>query len=475
MKKYNKISLLLSLFLVLGFTSCDKDFDEINTDPDNPTDILVDLELGFIERTFVNRVNDYFLTGEAASAWVQHLSKPVYNDADRYFPRIGSIDNLFVNIYTQVINEAQDMQALGAAAGNKAVQGVALTLQAMAFQTLADAFGDVPVSEANQGGANPFPAYDTQASAYTQIFSMLDSAIALLDGTGEITPAQDLLYGGDISKWKKLATSVKFRAMMRISDTPQFDASALQALASSGNLIVNASDDAFITYATENAPNSNPYYDIVQGGRTGEWCMGESLVDFMLNSNDPRLAVYANEVGGNGSGNGYAGKPAGYLNPGISGYAPGTVSEIGDAYMAPDSPVYILSAAQINLLLAEAADAGYIGGNAANYFQAGINASLVINGLSSGSFTPPFSTQAIAEQLWVSTYMQGLEPWNEWRRTDMPANLPLAVDPAPGVNSIPTRYTYPSSEQSLNAANLAAAIANQGPDELTTKVDWDRN
>ncbi|MFL0354064.1 SusD/RagB family nutrient-binding outer membrane lipoprotein [Xanthomarina sp. GH4-25] len=471
MKKYNKISLLLSLFLALGLTSCDKDFDEVNTDPNNPTEIIVDLELGFIERTFVNRVNDYFLTGEAANAWTQHLSKPVYNDADRYFPRIGSIDNLFVNIYTSVINEAQDMQALAAAEGNRAVQGVALTIQAMAFQTLADAFGDIPVSEANQGGANPFPAYDTQAAAYGQIFNMLDSAMAMLDGTGAITPAQDLMYGGDISKWKKLAASVKFRAMMRISDTGQFDASVLQALANSGNLIVNASDDAFITYATENAPNTNPYYGIVQGGRSGEWCMGKALVDHMLSTGDPRLPVYANEVDAGG----YVGKPAGYLNPGLAGYAPGLVSEIGDAYMAADAPVYLLSAAQINLLLAEAADAGYIGGNAANYFQAGINASLVRNGLASGSFSPAFSTQAIAEQLWVSTYMQGLEPWNEWRRTDIPANLPLAVDNAPGVNSIPTRYTYPTSEQSLNAANLAAAIANQGPDLLTTKVDWDRN
>ncbi len=475
MKKYNKISLLLSLFLLLGLTSCDKDFDEINTDPDNPTSILVDLELGFIERTLVNRVNDYFLTGEAAHAWVQHLSKPVYNDADRYFPRIGSIDNLWINTYTQVINEAQDMQELAEAAENNAVQGVALTLQAIAFQTLADVYGDIPVSEANQGGENPFPAYDTQASAYGQILSMLTSAITLLDGSGTITSGQDLIYSGDISKWKKLATSVKFRAMMRISDTPQFNAAELQSLVNSGNLIVNSADNAYISYTTENAPNSNPYYGIVQGGRTGEWCVGDALVNHMLSTNDPRLGVYANEVGGNGSGNGYRGKPAGYINPGLSGFAPGTVSEIGDAYMASDAPVWVLTAAQINLLLAEAADKMYIGGNASNYFYAGVDASLIQNGLSAGSFTPPYTGyQAIAEQLWVSTYMQGLEPWNEWRRSDIPT-LTLAVDPAPGVNSIPTRYTYPSSEQSLNAANLAAAIANQGPDELTTKVDWDRN
>jgi hypothetical protein len=74
----------------------------------------------------------------------------------------------------------------------------------------------------------------------------------------------------------------------------------------------------------------------------------------------------------------------------------------------------------------------------------------------------------------VSTFMQGSEAWNEWRRTDIPVLTP-AVDPQPGVNSVPTRYTYPTSEQSLNSANLNATIANQGADALTTKLDWDRN
>ncbi|WP_188462801.1 SusD/RagB family nutrient-binding outer membrane lipoprotein [Bizionia arctica] len=472
MKKYNKISLLLSMFLVLGFTSCDKDFEEINTDPNKPTTIIVDLELGFIQRTLVNEINNYFLTGEAADAWVQHLSKPVYNDADRYFPRVGSINNLWVALYTSVVNEAQDMYELADEADNNAVKGVSLVLQAIAFQTLADAYGDIPVSEANQGGANPFPAYDTQASAYSQILGMLTNADALLDGSGTISAGQDLMYGGDISKWKKLAASVKFRAMMRISETAQFDSSVLQDLASSGNLIVTNDNNAFISYTTENAPNTNPFYGIVQGGRSGEWCMGEQLVNQMLSDSDPRLTVYAN-VNDDGI---YRGKPAGYINPGLSGYAPGTVSEIGDAYMAAEAPVYILAASQINLLLAEAVDKGWVTGNAGSFFQAGIDESLMMNGLPAGSYVPFYGGYtSIAEQLWISTYMQGIEAWNEWRRSDIPSTLPLAVDPAPGVNSIPVRYTYPTSEQSVNAANLAAAIANQGPDLLTTKVDWDKN
>src|SRR5690606_37036383 len=104
------------------------------------------------------------------------------------------------------------MYALAEAEDNRAVQGVAIVMEALAFQTLADAFGDVPVFEVNQGGAIPFPAYNTQAEAYGEVLSLLTRANALLDGTGEISAKQDLMYGGNISKWKKLAASVKFRA-----------------------------------------------------------------------------------------------------------------------------------------------------------------------------------------------------------------------------------------------------------------------
>ena len=71
--------------------------------------------------------------------------------------------------------------------------------------------------------------------------------------------------------------------------------------------------------------------------------------------------------------------------------------------------------------------------------------------------------------MWVALYMQGHEAWAEWRRTGVP-NLPLAIDAV--LPSIPTRFNYPTSVQSTNGINLAAAVAAQGPDNLTTKLWW---
>lgn len=473
-----KIFKTLTLIAILGglvaVTSCDSDFEEINTDPDRPTEISEDLQLGAIERTLINRQYDYFLANEAASNWVQHTSQPVYNDADRYFPRLGSIDNLWIDLYANVIADADEMYRLAEEAENPAIQGTALTLKAIAFQTLTDVFGNIPFSEVNKGlsDGNYTPKYDTQREVYVGIFELLDEAIAKFKAGGTINSSQDLIYEGDIDKWIKFATSVKFRAMMRVSDTDLFDAAELNALISSGNLITDVADNAFISYTTVESPNRNPFYGVVEGSRQEEWCVGESLVEFMKAENDPRLEVYAepNEDGE------YIGKPAGYLNPEVSGYPRAYVSNIGSHYADADAPLYFINAAQVNLLIAEAIERFGASGDAATYFQAGIDASLVQNELEAGDYTPAYTGhQSIAEQLWVSTFMQGYETFAEWRRSDIPANLPLAIDPQPGVGSIPTRFTYTNDEKSLNGENVNEAIANQGEDKLTTKLWWDIN
>src|SRR5690606_41765097 len=85
MKKiFNIVTLSIVVGTAMLYTSCDGDFEEINTDPDNPTEISRDLQIGFIERTLINEIYNYLLAAEAASHCPQHLSQPVYTDADLY-------------------------------------------------------------------------------------------------------------------------------------------------------------------------------------------------------------------------------------------------------------------------------------------------------------------------------------------------------------------------------------------------------
>ena len=251
--------------------------------------------------------------------------------------------------------------------------------------------------------------------------------------------------------------------------------SGLQALVNSGNLFTSNADEAKMAFLSA-APNANPYFEgLVDGGRVSEWCLGEELVMFMDGYGDPRLPAYAQEVGGNGSGNGYVRKPAGIQDIGSSFYGDSNnVSFIGEQYLEAEAPAYFMSYAQLNLLMAEAAENGYIGtpADAAGYFAAGIAASCDANGVSVptiGYLGGSSGLQQIGEQSWVALYMQGLESWAEWRRTGIPA-LPIAIDAVEP--AIPTRLNYPPSQQSLNGVNYSDAVSNQGTDGLVTPLWW---
>jgi len=471
--------IILLLVVAIIYTSCDSTYEEVNTDPDNPTNMPANLFLSGILRNTGNQITSSFLAGEAGSEWSQHLSKTVYNDADYYIPRQNAIQSLWTVSYSSILKDADVMQRSALADGNSDLQGVALVIKAFTYQYLADSFGDIPMSEA-LSAENFTPKYDKCEDVYTNIIAMLTEADSLLNGSGSITTSQDLIYGGDWSKWKMFANSLKFRVIMRASGNSSYAVGTqLQDIVDAGNLFMSNSDQAVMTYLSAE-PNANPYYEaLVNGGRTGEWCLGEELVNKMLASSDPRLPVYAQEVEGNGSGNGYRGKPAGISNLTGTVWNSAYVSWIGEKYLEAEAPALFMTYSQLEFLMAEAAERGYISGGSAEagtHYANGITASCDFNGVGVGSFNVSYSggasgLQEIAEQEWVALYMQGLESWAEQRRTGFPV-LPLAADAA--VSTIPTRFNYPGTEQSLNANSYTNAVAVQGPDELTTLIWWQK-
>jgi hypothetical protein len=130
--------------------------------------------------------------------------------------------------------------------------------------------------------------------------------------------------------------------------------------------------------------------------------------------------------------------------------------------------------------MAEAVVKGYISGNANELYREAITASLEYNEIPAADYanflttkvlsgTTALALEQIATQNWVGLYTQGVESWNEWRRTGFPVLQP-ATDAA--IDEIPSRYNYPTPEGSINKANYEAAVAAQGPDNLTTTIWW---
>jgi hypothetical protein len=310
-----------------------------------------------------------------------------------------------------------------------------------------------------------------------------------------------------------------------ISDVNPTKAASMVAEISENNLITSNEDNASITYL-EAFPNTNPVHeDLVQSGRD-DFVIANTIVDKMNELFDPRLLVFAQGVdftypldankkkrdstitqGGNmivyeaKTGNVFykttpftisvadTAKDIQLFVGGIYGTNNTFAlrSHIGEPFYQPDLEGLLLDNAEVEFLLAEAAERNLpVSGTAEDYYNAGIRASMEYWGIPdavvddylanpdvaySTAAPPQDWKQKIGIQHWIALYNRGLEGWTVWRRLDFTGfNAP----PLMTYNDIPERFIYPIEEATLNKANLLEGIQMLGgPDDANTKVFWD--
>jgi hypothetical protein len=470
--KLKYISTALMIMLFIG--ACTDNFEEINTNPNGPVTVPATLLISSIAEVTQDRMNSVFVGGDMGACWAQLWGKVQYNDEERYNPRGSVIDAIWQDFYARALKDAEAMYRAAIDEENANLQGVALVFSAYLYHVLTDMYGDVPMKQALQAEADVNnPAYTPQSEIYDSLFLMLDKANSLLSGTGgTISAESDIVYQGDWSKWKKFANSLKLRCLMRISDRSDFSRqSELQEIVNSRSIFTSIDDEAKLVYLSA-SPNQNPVHGSVIAGNRGEYKVGEKAIEFF--QADPRLSVIA-QLNADGI---YRGKPAGYLDLPSTDYNYDNVSPLGELYLAPEYPGYFVSYAEQEFLIAEAIVRGLINGDAQAHFVEGITASMESNGLTPAEYLGYITErggnvtrETIALEKWKSLFGQGVEAWIEWKRFNYPELEPAV---AGAYDEIPSRYTYPSSEQSLNNDNYTAAVNSQGEDLLTTKTWWNK-
>jgi len=468
-----KIIYLFVASCALALTSCDKDFEEINTSPNQSQETDPNLLLA---STIINTQNVMYnaqVGGDMGLAWAQHWSKVQYNDEEKYIPRRALMNSVWTNLYAAVIAENKAGYELAGEQGNTNLQAAHLVIQANAFQILTDVFGPVPFTEAVVEG-NVRPVFDSQEVVYDGILAMLNEAEALFaTGTGAITPTADVIYAGDVTKWRKFAASLKLKALMRISGVRNVSAD-VQALVNSGQLMSNNSESAQMAFKAAQ-PDANPLYETIVFGNRLEYKVSSVLISKLTSTNDPRLSVFARV----NNANSYVGNVPGVEN--ASNY--NGFSSPGAFYLDPTLPGVFLSYSQVELYLAEAANSGIIGGGATAslaHFLDGVQANLDFNEVpaaqaatylasvevSFGVNTP----EKIGTQMWLTLYGQGIEAWTEWRRTGYPALSPVQNA---AISQIPSRFYYSTDSQNYNQANYNAASASlSNGDTMLSSVWW---
>ncbi|WP_373513948.1 SusD/RagB family nutrient-binding outer membrane lipoprotein [Persicitalea sp.] len=503
-----KLLIFLGITLCLFAISCDQGFDELNTNPTAATTVdpafllnnavinsshvatTLQYDMSIVQQTVTP--NSGVLTGANFNQDNRDYTQQNWN---RYFP------NVIRNTKT-AINLATDKPAR-----SNLVQ-MARIWQAHGFMVLTDSYGDIPYSEAGVGFIDGVtsPKYDAQEAIYKDIIKELTAASAALDASKPKEGA-DILYQGDVAKWKKLGYSLLLRAGMRLSKVDPALAQATVKAAFAGGVMDSNADNAVVRH---NANYQNSIGSILNGTEANNYYLAGPFVNYLKSNNDPRLGAIAVRYVAAASGpqqnaanaktdpSLQLGMPFGFDNSGIVGQATKDGLASFYAYSQIDrtrlgkqqAPMFLVTHGMNQLLLAEAAQRGWITGSAADYFKAGIRAHMeqmalydaasaipkaaIDTYIAANPLDPSKALEQINTQYWVASFLNGPESFANWRRSGFPK---LTPNPFPGKDikgNFINRLTYPNSEISVNSANVQAAISRMGADNLDTKVWWDK-
>jgi hypothetical protein len=514
-------------------TSCsEKYLDDVNTNPNaasaanlNPNYLLTDGQL-----TFANTVYGELLYPAPA---IQALASTFnyYGNGDKYTNSGGFTGYqalLFNQGYTALSRLQQAITVANAQGTSRYTNVIAISniMKIMIFQRITDAYGDIPFSQAvmaSQGITTP--QYDKQQDIYPAMLTQLDAAITSLDAAGA-KASGDLLYGGDVAQWKKLGYSLMVRVAMRMTKANPTLAKTYTEKAAAAGTMTSYTDNAVVRgdiafgdtqNATTNALLTTDDFREVKWSKT--------LIDYLRTTNDPRLGAIAEIPAAGAAGNAnqalvgdntpalQRGLPNGYdLTGGTydirkrSDYPGGTgtgadVAPLGNysrprvaVYIQRAAPNFLLTYAETELLLAEAANRGWsVGATAATHYANGVRGAMqslsqfgtagAINQGTIDAFVlanPLGATnqlKQINEQYWLetSTTFNFIEGWNNWRRSGYPELTPVNYPGNVTGGTIPRRLIYPVTEVSNNPAGYASGVSSlTGGDLLTSRVWWDK-
>jgi hypothetical protein len=463
---------------VVLLAGCGDSLEKVNENPNEAINAQPEYLLANSIKSNADLILGSDASMETTTLFVQHWAKIQYTDVDKYTVSISNVQNVWTNLYSQGLTDFSTIIKIGEETGNVNYQAVGLILKSWSFQLLTDLYGDIPYTQAVKINETLTPKYDAQKDVYLGLLSDLKRASDLIN-TGGSPISGDLVYNGNLTKWKKFANSLRLRIALRIADKdPQTAKTVIAELAANKSVLI-ASNDEIAQLVYLSSPNQNP---VSRDRETrDDYRVSKSVIDKLQELKDPRLAIYANKTA-DATPTGYIGVTNGLPADSAAKLGFTKTSKLGDYFTAPSSPAVFLAYSEVLFNLAEAAQRGFIPDNAADLYEAAVTASLQQFKVGTADITaylaqpavaynPANHKKSIGDQKWLALFSQGLEAYTEWRRLDFPQLKPAYAGVLGG--KFPLRLTYPTGEQALNGANYKAAVASQGEDRLTTKLWFD--
>jgi hypothetical protein len=493
--------------LLAGLAGC-KDYLDVNTSPNNPPTVTPSALLSGIEVTTaftagndLQRVTELLVQHSAGIA-----NQPLTYDG---YTLRGSFDNSWnFELYSgslmntrQLIDQNQT--------NNPYYAGIGKLLRAYNFSVATDLWGDVPYSQANQGGSILAPRYDAQADIYQgntalgiqSLFALVREGLTDINNTTNILSpgTDDVIYSGSRTKWNKFGNMLLLKFATTISrKNPTLATQVINEVLAKGSsaIITDNADDAQVAFGTT-VGNQNPIYAYNVSNRPDDQMLSRRFLDSLRSpkANDPRLPLFWTTSGTNaasvstpfGTFTGYdnAGTQAvptrnPTSNPPVNNRSRYGTYQVGTS---GEAPIRLVTNFQRAFILAEAAIRLGTSGDAQALFQEGIRASMTKAGVSSTDITAYFTANPstvtlagtndhklnqILTQKWIAWCGNGIEAYNDYRRTGFP-RLQIVQFPNPeSATGIPRRLFYPNSEINTNTTKVPTPQPS-----IATPVWWD--
>lgn len=501
--------ILLVLGIAAGLSSCTKNFTEMNTDPNNPPTALPKnlFAPAMVKVLNHNMRKNWDFTNELMQVTVNMGDEE--GKVFRYDFRASVADRLYNGLYIELSNLKEIYKISSDESGsnkgnyNKTWMGISLICQSWVYSILTDTYGNVPYFQSNQArdDDNFEPAFDSQKEIYLDIFKKLEAANTLLGGSDAPVVEGDPIYSGDPAAWRRFGNALYLRLLLRVSGKSEVAANCIAKIKeiaetnTAGYPIFTQNEHSAVFKWTGSAPFISPMAIEIreQDYRAPSVC--EFFIENLKDWSDPRISIPT--WGTNGynrwgiaivSGN-YTGVPSGYT-PGSNPVRKSYFYSMTNPNSMQTEPLsgMMLNYPEVKFMLAEAALKGWINNDAGRLYTEGAENSIKLWLPNWNESIDKFLSDADIEwidaltfdekmerihlQKYYALWLVDMQQWIEYRRTGHPI-LPKG----PGLKNdgvMPARMNYPVYVQSANPTNYKKAIAEQGPDLISTEVWWQK-
>nr|WP_319570521.1 SusD/RagB family nutrient-binding outer membrane lipoprotein [uncultured Draconibacterium sp.] len=426
--------LIILLISALFFTGC-SDWLDVNHDPDALEEVPdASVLLPAVEVGVANNLMGWdfgFGGGYWVQYWTQVYTASQFKSLCEYQPE--DFNTAYSSLFSQPMADMETIKKMTADDENRGYYFVAEAMSIFTWQIVTDVWGDMPYFDALKGDIENkiySPEQDTQQEIYADLMTRIDALLAIDLSNSSIDEEQDMVYAGDLAKWKQFASSLKLKLMLRLSETSEYNNATALSYIESADLLSESAKISGSVWDDSQEGKRHPMREFEAGGAnyiSTNVIACKSFFDYLYYGNDPRLE------------NLFDGDEAAFFGDFESKEdsdgdgTPDEKEKYATVVFPGDMDLMIMSDWEVNFYVAEVYARAGEGTKAKEYYEKAVTASLTQHGISDLGIlengyaqwkdtTIQAEIEEIAMQKWVANCnYQHIESFLERNRTKYPA------------------------------------------------------